>query len=403
MTHELRVFAVVVAAFATTAAASTTAAHISASGPAPKVSTPVWAPRGERIAYLRQPADGWSDQVETVLADGSDRRVLTPRDLGDVDGFTWSPEGARLAIARHPPGEDAAGRLSIVAARGGTRRTILVTTPYDALNPLWWAPRGDRIAANGDGRFWIVAAAGSFRWKIDRSVWTAAWSADGSRLAYSWFEAFPNQDTEREYGDSPIEIVDRNGATVATLPPEEGAFWVTDFAWSPDGRALVYATMPYSWFDSDDPTTWGPPIVHVVSLTDSGAARVGFAVPGDAPTWSRRDVIAYVTGFRNSERGGDPSAVQLARPDGTALIRIDDATAPQWSPDGSRLLFERKGAIWVSDWAGRRQRRVVVGRDASWAPGGRRFAFVRARCGASGGLFVTSLDGRARRIVPPGC
>jgi Tol biopolymer transport system component len=88
--------------------------------------------------------------------------------------------------------------------------------------------------------------------------------------------------------------------------------------------------------------------------------------------------LAFVSGSAGS---GRPFAVYAMNLDGTRARRVlVGATAPAWSPDGSRLVVVRGRDLHIVRADGSHRRRLnpggVVPRRASWSPDGRRILFV---------------------------
>jgi Tol biopolymer transport system component len=80
---------------------------------------------------------------------------------------------------------------------------------------------------------------------------------------------------------------------------------------------------------------------------------------------------------------------------------IAHGTAPVWSPNGSRLAFFDRGALWSVDPYGRHKRRLTprVGGELSlpaWSPDGFALAFARATSNR-GEVFVVRASGRGLR------
>lgn len=110
-----------------------------------------------------------------------------------------------------------------------------------------------------------------------------------------------------------------------------------------------------------------------------------------------------------SDAAGDFD-IYLARPDGSAVRRVTDATAfggqPAWSPDGARLAYvsERTGSsqIFLLDLEGGDVARLTSGPGAAaapaWSPDGSTIAFVADRDGNLG-IYAATLDGAARRLT----
>jgi YD repeat-containing protein len=89
--------------------------------------------------------------------------------------------------------------------------------------------------------------------------------------------------------------------------------------------------------------------------------------------------------------------------DGSGLVEVGRGGGePQWSPTGSRLVFQSAGGIWVINADGSGLREVAaVGRDPVWSPDGSRIAYLDERS-----LYVADLDGTHVRMLgtlePPG-
>jgi hypothetical protein len=99
------------------------------------------------------------------------------------------------------------------------------------------------------------------------------------------------------------------------------------------------------------------------------------------PTTSRP--IAYVS-------DGD---IWTMKSDGSSPLKLeDDATAPRWSPDGTRIAFEttRDGnrELYVMNWLGASVTRItntpgICEQHPSWSPDGTRLVYLWEECGKS--------------------
>ena len=116
-----------------------------------------------------------------------------------------------------------------------------------------------------------------------------------------------------------------------------------------------------------------------------GASFASASFPG------RAGKIAFV-----SDAGGS-SDIFVMNADGSGRESLTTGTAedtdPAWSPEGSRLVFVRDGAIHVvkSDASG--LRRITAGTTPAWSPDGRRIVFSR-RVGRGADLYLIRADGR---------
>ena len=188
----------------------------------------------------------------------------------------------------------------------------------------------------------------------------ADWSPDGRWIAF--------------HDRSSMYVVRPDGSNRRELDP---GWEYPYFLWSPQGRK---ATLHQPSFIESDGRT-------VVADADTGEAR---SLGGGAPLWSptgRRIAISRVW---------DEPGVELVRPDGTHRIRVASGplVAYSWSRTGRRLLIVDREAIYLARSTGAGFREVAEGRDPSWAPDGRRFAFIgESPCG----VFLRDLRGHPTR------
>ena len=68
-------------------------------------SQPRWSPDGSTIAFVSA-RDEHRPQIYTIAAGGGEARVLTSFPEGSIAGFTWSPDGDRLAVSFRPRAEE---------------------------------------------------------------------------------------------------------------------------------------------------------------------------------------------------------------------------------------------------------------------------------------------------------
>lgn len=162
------------------------------------------------------PAEADRDAVRDITA----RDLARIRDVGepDVTGVATSP------YARSPDGR----QLAFVIARGDPATnqvcTALVAMAIDGKGRPRVLDRGGRLPIHA-GTFRGLFIDTGFPEQI-----TPIWSPDGGSIAY------------RKLVDGKVQLVraaaDGSGAAVVTRSPTD----IEDFAWLPDGTAIVYAT-----------------------------------------------------------------------------------------------------------------------------------------------------------------
>lgn len=106
--------------------------------------------------------------------------------------------------------------------------------------------------------------------------------------------------------------------------------------------------------------------------------------------------------------------IYVMRGDGTRVRRVTSAfqwrSAPVWSPDGRRILYEvlapdAEMGVWLIRADGTGSRRLTGGQEPTWAPTGRSIAFTRwDSTGSDRSLFIARADGtRIRRLTDESC
>jgi len=198
-----------------------------------------WSPDGSHLVY----AIGADDDTADLWIIGADGTSPTPlHDPGDDVGAVepaWSPDGTTIVFER---GERLDGifwqsELYVIDAAGGAA-SELVTTPLHegAINHLHsWSPDSTRIAyssgfEDGGGVIWVVDVASGTEHSVSNGVSEAlspAWSPVADQIGFFGFS-----------GGTGIWVVDADGSGLSGLPTDPE--WGTDLAWSADGTRLAY-------------------------------------------------------------------------------------------------------------------------------------------------------------------
>lgn len=238
-----------------------------------------------------------------------------------------------------------------------------------------------KILYSARGRLLAIDPDGSGKERLARGT-DAAFNPSGSRIAY----------THRRN----LWAMRADGSHKHPLTLHAGlAYGAT---WSPGGRRIAYVQAR-----DDRSAIW---IVH-----RNGSHRHpvtprlgGYLSP---PSWSPGG------GRLTFAHGGDVFVLRL---NGRHLRRVTQGPAtdyaPQWSPRGPRLLFERSlqgGAyrrLVVLDLRTGAQRRVAGSRragsatDATWSPRGTKIAYLRGS-GSLGDLTVMGAGGSGKSVLQP--
>ncbi|WP_292728363.1 PGF-CTERM sorting domain-containing protein [Methanoculleus sp.] len=145
---------------------------------------PLWQPQGDRIAYLADRSG--NREIWIMQSDGTGKTQVTFSE-GGVSGYSWSPDGARIAYG--------------------------VATP-----PGTW-PEFSLWVTNSDG-------TGPEQLTIGNRDKSPVWSPDGARIAF-----------RSESRNQTLWVTDSDGSGLAPLGPDNPTYMMQQ--WSPDGRAIV--------------------------------------------------------------------------------------------------------------------------------------------------------------------
>jgi Tol biopolymer transport system component len=203
---------------------------------------PDWSPDGQKIAWSSRGPNGTGADVFVMNADGSNQQNLTPKP-GNRGEPRWSPDGQAILFTAvqpvQPPSGAAPYRDVYVMNADGSRQRNLTHTPESGEGDPAWSPDGQHIAFTRlawsrpvEVGIVVMNADGSAKHAVtptiahtgDGWITETAWSPDGRRIAFD--------DHDATY------IVNADGSGLRRLAQN-----ATFHSWSPDGRKLIFSRL----------------------------------------------------------------------------------------------------------------------------------------------------------------
>jgi len=353
-------------------------------------SQPALSPDGQRLAFVWNGGDGQMDGVY-VKAVGSDQSTRLTDNGGSAVEPAWSPDGRHLAFVRHST--EGCTIFKIASTGGAMQKLLEITRDAHPFDPAW-SPDGRRLAytllRNSQRSIYLLSleTLTSQPLGVPQTEGTQdhkpLFSPDGKKLIF----------LRTAFGKTDIYQIAVDGGAAGRLT--QGNHRITDFDWTPDGRAVVLASQEGLWkaraSDGHEEFLTAGSSLDQISIARQSWRLAYTQLSEDKNIWQ----------FPLASNG--QSHVQP-----TQLIGSSRADAqPHISPDGKWIAFvsDRSGQpqIWKSDWAVLNVTpltnfagcRVA---SPSWSPDGRLIAFVANPEGQLDLYVVAATGGEAERLT----
>ena len=365
---------------------------------------PAFSPDGRQIAFAWDGGEENNSDIYVTLLDTGGPLQLTTNPAPDHSPV-WSPDGRYIAFTREGEG----GGIYRVPALGGAEQQLAEIFPTGVYyrgayhqfsrNTLSYSPDGkylavaDTTAAGEPFSIFLLDVETREKWPLTSPPAASvgddspAFSPDGHTLAFARLMA----------GGRDIYVVPVTGGEPKPLTAEStvrpGSF--TDgLAWTPDGREIVFASNRTGNF-----LLWRVPVAGGaptrIDVDAQDVSRPAISRAGNRLAWIQ------TSSDRNIWRVEIP-VTEGQHPAPTRLIASTATDSnPQYSPDGTRIVFgsNRSGTqeIWVSDRDGRNPMRLTniggpVTGTPRWSPDGRQIAFDSME-GSNRDIYVVSSNG----------
>ena len=294
---------------------------------APAAPPPPPPPGGQRIVFAATLDGQAATDLYTMAADGSDLVRVTDTPGGELYP-SWSPDRTRIAFVRD-------FQLFAIDAGGG--------------NELLVAERaGRQRAINGN--------------VYSTTIGPAAWSPDGTRLAYPYPRDPRIIDMDGDLVDESyatmIHLVDADGTGDAPLANDPG-FTINSIAWSPDGTTLLFSQA------DDCPDCAGGGFYGVIQ-SDGTEYRQLVGQNGTGPSkqldWSSDGTRWVYVGGLDYFSYEAPNLMFTSSAFGTDSVQLvpDPGWNTRWSPDDTQVAYIGADGIYVVAADGTGARRILA-------------------------------------------
>jgi len=366
--------------------------------------TPNLSPDGQHLAFAWNGGSGAHFSLYVKVVGTEESLRLTKQESIDFDPV-WSPDGRYIAFCRIQTGE--AG-IYIISSLGGAERRVRNTLwPEQTFDQvIWsagrlsWSPDGksiafaDRASANESPSIFLLSLDSQDLRRLtspgsSRGDSNPAFSPDGRTVAF----------TRASQAFQAIFTVPVSGGKEQQVISDGSDHW--GLAWTPDGKGIVFANA--GW-----PLNAG--WIWKVSPRGGEPERLQFGQEGIQPS-IRGNRLVYVRQSANLniwKRKLNSSHTASSADRLISSTRME--SGPQFSPDGSKIVFEstRSGAyeVWMcrSDGSGLVQLshfNSVTG-TPRWSPDGRQIAFDSRVTGDAEIYLIDSEGGSPRRFTKAG-
>lgn len=349
---------------------------------------------GARLYFVSRESGQWS-VMTTSIHGGSVEKLPSP--FENTVLFDLSPDRTQLLIGPYAHDDDEIP-LWIWPAHGGVPHRLGDVVASDAA----WSPIGDRIAFTDADRLLTVRRDGSGAAEIHKfhgRPHSPVWSADGRKIRFTLTDSEKSTDEMWEIGVDGLELK-------RLLLNANNELHDTTGAWAEDDRYFLFTAGSAS-HDSE--------VIDTVSNVWAAREPWGFFPRRPALTELTHGPVAFrsVTGTGESNRffalGTHPEyqLIRMSPRTGQTEMILPDAGATDVdvTPDGEWLVYSlrEKGALWKSRRTGKERIELTAAAPGAlapqWSPDGTEVLFTSFFLAKKPQLYLVPSNGGIPRAL----
>jgi Tol biopolymer transport system component len=197
--------------------------------------------------------------------------------------------------------------------------------------------------------------------------------------------------------DHDLLVMNVDGSGRRLLTDDYTTHQEADIRWSPDGTTLAFTSDIHGYGLYTVPAAGGTIQKVSVGITSLGSRRYSWAPDSSNLVFSGWDSALQKTDL------------YVATPDGSQIDRITTTnewpTSPDWSPDGSSIIYLRNGAVWTIHPDGSSKTQLAGGLTkhlVDWSPDGQHILYLELGTEEWRALGVMDADGQHQHLVTVG-
>ncbi|HEX3721207.1 MAG TPA: prolyl oligopeptidase family serine peptidase, partial [Nitrolancea sp.] len=265
---------------------------------AAKDSAPRWSPDGRKLAFLSDRSG--TVQLYVMPSDGGEPQILTDLKNGVADP-AWSPDNAHIAVTSKIGPE---GMVLLSQQTEDDKKREREQSDVKVIRTIKYKFDGEGFLGDLRRHIFLVAAEDGETTQLTEGDWDdaiPAWSADGSRIAFS-----SNRTDDREFNrKTDIWLADVKGGSCRVVTRSNGQYATPSF--SPTSDEIAFTGFPLS-------EEYGPNTINqlwVQHLTGGEAESISgeldreiggtsisdahYVAPAQLPIWASDGSAMYAT------------------------------------------------------------------------------------------------------------